>query len=616
MVNDADADRESPGRIQADIRAILRAANDLDRALMQYGNLIASIGDLEENLALATEVDATEIRVLAGQRGEYADLGTQIQVASNLANILRVQAQLARDVAAAVAESNPRTTGGIAGTSSGVVIDATSGMRGAMLGTGAYAASFLMTQAALLGDMVVLDRRGAQELLRLDSEIERVENGQRLADRARVDELERHLRQEPLLRSEVYQRYADLVVAVAEYRSTREAAQRLLTERNRVRTRTAADFEELRYREMAFSLLRREAADRYRTQFDAAQLDVLMLARQLDFETNYALGGRDRRRLSALTEDLVRTRTLGEVTADGLGPSAGGLAGIVHRLRSEYDNLESFVRGPEVNVTETLDIRQGLFGIPGGVGGPENDATSMRNVAAWRERLRAYVAPSIEDVPALAGCCRDAPAGHVLVLPFETPLLVNGANLYNYFGWRKGRGDDNGFNDSLIGAALTGVQVTFHNYPAFLLNEQALAYLYPAGLDVFRGPGSRDGSDTNVRSWNIATVRGRGVEREPVGDEPGWSPVVNGRAQSSWWARSRDLTPFRIVLSPGSGDAPNTFSTRQHYGRSVYNTQWYLIVPVQWLLPAEPDTAKIVDILLGDSGITNIEVVFGIRAFE
>ena len=604
-VSDENASRESPGRIQADIRRILYAANDLDRALMMYADLIASIEDLEVNLALAREVDGNEIRILVGERGRYAELSAQLQASTQLAATLRVSAELLRATGSGVAEAVPKVTGAVVGFSNGAVLDPMAPARGAALLTAAQAAQ-AVDVAAVVADMVVLDRRIARESMRLDATIERVQNGQRLPDRTRVNELERYLRQEPLLRNELFQRHDNLVAAVADYRSTREAAQRLLTERNRLRTRGGTDFEQLRYRDMAFRLLRREAADRYRAQFDRAQLDVLMLARQLDFETNLSLQDRERRGWLSLEEKLVRTRTLGKVVADRPVPG-GGLAGLVQRLRNEYDDFQSFVRGAERNVTETLDIRQDLFDIPQDRLGSENDDV-------WRDRLRGHVAPSIGGVPGLAGCCRGARLGHVLVLPFETPFLVNGENLYNHFGRLKGPGDE-GFDDSLLGATLTGVEVGLDQYPSDLLVGDPSVYLYPAGVDIFRGPDA--GGEPNVRSWNIQRARGRDVERGPSGDEPGWSPVVDGRGQSSWWSlRSRALRSFEAFVDGAPReDDPNRFLTRQHYGRSVHNTQWYLIIPMRPLLP-ERDTEEIVDILLGDSGITNIRVVFKIRAFE
>ena len=616
--SDENAIRESPGRIQADIRRILYAANDLDRVLTEYGNLIASIEDLGANLALAREVDANEIRILVGGRGRYAQLSAQLQASSQLAANLRVSAELLRSTASAVAEASPKVTGTIVGLSNGMILDIFAPARSAAL-AGAAQAAQVLDVAAVAADVVVLDRRIARDMVHLDATIERVQNGQRLADRTRVDELERHLRQESLLRNELFQRHDNLVAAVAEYRSTRESAQRLLVERNRFRTRTGTDFEQLRYREMAFRLLRREAADRYRAQFDAAQLDVLMLARQLDFETNLSLRDRERRGWLTMEEELVRTRTLGKLDGDRPVPG-GGLTGIVHRLRNEYDDFQSFVRGAERNVTETLDIRQGLFDIPQDLESEDGQAISISvsNDAIWRERLRGYVAPSIEAVPGLVGCCRGLPPGHVLVLPFETPFLANGENLYNHFGRLKGPGDE-GFDDSLLGATLTGVEVHLDHYPNHLLGSDPGVYLYPAGTDVFRGPDADGGLEANVRSWNIQRARGSEVERVPSGDEPGWSPVVDGRGQSSWWSlRSRALRSFEASRSTAPDEEdPSTFLTQQHYGRSVYNTRWYLMIPMALLLPRERDyTEEIVDILLGDSGITNIRVVFKIRAFE
>ena len=279
--------RRSPGRIQADIRRVLQAAHLLDRTVSEYGSLIDSIKEQQQNITLAENVDAQDIRILEIERDTYQTLSELYRQAS--ARRIRFQraARWASMAASAIAEKIPKVTGLIAGLSTGTVTDFGAPARGAALLAGAVASEVAMTSAGEQ-EILALDAARAKELIRLDTSFERVRLQRPLRDESRGIELRALIRQEPLARSELHQRFEDLLQALATYRSTREAAQRLLTERHRLRARAARGFESLRYREMAFRFLRREAVDRYRAQFNIALLDVLMLARQFDFETNYS----------------------------------------------------------------------------------------------------------------------------------------------------------------------------------------------------------------------------------------------------------------------------------------------------------------------------------------
>ena len=302
-------------------------------------------------------------------------------------------------------------------------------------------------------------------------------------------------------------------------------------------------------------------------------------------------------------------------------PSAGGLAEKLFRLRQQYDTFQALRRGADTPGNHRLSIRHGLFRIPDSPA--DDNSVSLSSDDIWRETLRSHVVPSMKNVAALAGCCKDPPDGPALVIPFTTPLFAGRVNMYNYFGWPRGQGDDGFFNGSLTGEVLTGVKVKLFNFP-LQLNNYPLVYLLPAGLDLFRSPswGAPEDQRVNIRSWNIRpSERGRLSEIESRNIGPGWSPVFEGYAFSPWAIRDRAFLPFIAE----SADSPpvngsNSDVTRQHYGRSVYNTQWYLIVPIPWLLPdASESPERILRLLLGDSaggGINEIQVLFQTRASE
>ena len=249
---------------------------------------------------------------------------------------------------------------------------------------------------------------------------------------------------------------------------------------------------------------------------------------------------------------------------------------MLFRLREAHDRVQRG-RGVSVETTETLKIRDGLFRI----------GFDSGDDAWWRDELRGRVVGSVTDMQELAGCCRDMPDGHALVIRFGTPLISGGPNLANHFGLPK-RADEQGFNDSHTGAMLTGVSVRLYGSESRLV-EDPLVYLYPAGLDSFRGP--QWDAQMNIRTWNLAGTLGE-----------------------------RGFAPFVALTDDVPEDQPETeFYSRQYFGRSIYNTEWFLIIPMRTLLPAESDTERTLEFFLGDddhTGISEIDVLFKIRAFE
>ena len=404
--------------------------------------------------------------------------------------------------------------------------------------------------------------------------------------------------------------------ALDAYRTALARGQRLLAQRNRLSALQSIDNTNRRYREVAYRLFKREGVERYRDLLDRAILDAFMLVRLFDFETNYAPG--DRRAIApTLYAELPRVRTPGRITASGPSKGRGGVASVIANLREAY---EDFADGPTAKVarTQTLDIRHGLLRIP--KSGEENPGIDSNYDPRWRESLRLLLVDDVAGVPELRNCCEKMPDGAAIVIPFSTPVESSQQHLgFNHFGFIAGAGET-GFDVDYIDAKLTRVRVALPSYNSRELIGRPQVYLVPAGSDLFVTPKSTDG-ETVIRSW---AIKRRDEQRHAVPSVRGSS---GSTARSLWFAPRARHTGFGASTSLQSTkpEEQQAFTT-QLFGRSVFNTKWFLVIPLRPLSPERvlmhgaDAEEEIFRLLVGDAdsddGITNIEIRFEFTARE
>ena len=253
--------RASPGQIQDDLRGVQRAARDLERAVIRYGNLIDTITDHQEMLILTQNVNRNEIRILKNERGETQRLNVFSRAARALQIGFQNMARYVTWLASASAEGVPSVMGAIVGFSNGYIADLGSPVRNGILLAGSVVSERALASAGEQ-ELAALDAANAKELVRLDRSVDRVRLGAQVRESGLVNELRALIRDEPLRRAELYAHADSLQHALARFRATRETAERLRKKRNRLRAMRNVDFENLRYLAMAFVLLRQEAVER------------------------------------------------------------------------------------------------------------------------------------------------------------------------------------------------------------------------------------------------------------------------------------------------------------------------------------------------------------------
>ena len=612
-VKQAGDTRRVTGAIQTAARDVARAKGHTESALGHYGSLLHQMEEVEDEIVDTAGVQASEIRLLVDKSGNTKTLNDTILEKRRLQRFAETVSR--RSLAAArIAETIiPRGVGFTGGMAVGTWVDPFGPARVAAMAVG-HGVSDIALATSLELEIQALGEQNVKEMLSLEAQVERVQLEHKLSKIELRQRLEELVRLEPQQRLAVLGRIEGLQQAIENYRNTCEQAQRLLQERHRRRTFAEIDTEQLRYRDMAVRLLREDGVERYRRAFKEAQMEVHLLVRQYDFETSYAPN--DPRFVAPrLYKSLLRARTLRGGTKRG---TRNGLREIVDDVMRFHKMFQREAGAPKPYI-ETADLHQGLFRIryfaePGSAPRPRAEQ--------WRDALRSHIYDGIDTFPDLEGCCIDLQRkqGPFLIVPFETPLTLSANKEYNHFGHliNASEGPQSGFRNTYTGSVVEGIRIQFYDYPMAKLVANPIAYLVAAGEDLFRSPsiGGRENEPPHVRAWSIASRTGvtSGAESDGV---MVYASLVGG-------AR-RQAAEIAVEYHGRRRGHPNAKSddtlTRQHYGRSIHNTRWYLIVPIGGLAPGEA-SEEILRRLLGEDGegdgggLAGIGIEFHVRARE
>jgi hypothetical protein len=145
----------------------------------------------------------------------------------------------------------------------------------------------------------------------------------------------------------------------------------------------------------------------------------------------------------------------------------------------------------------------------------------------------------------------------------------------NYFGWPLG-GGDSAYDSTLFATKVRSAGVWFENYPVTGLSQTPRVYLVPVGADVMRSP---SGNDLQTREWRV--VDQKIPVPFPIGfsslNSPGWIPMND--SLSDTFADIRRFSSFRAYHYSGVFNPAETTTDSRLIGRSVWNTDWMLIIP-------------------------------------
>lgn len=566
--------------VEGAVEDVKRLQDRFKASKVLYDELIKAHMD-----ALALRTDATQL-IYAQE-----SLRQQLLNTSDIANVL---GDGLLDFAEAMSEFLPEEVG--------FSNDVTSAGRGAIKLVGVigsqieyYLGLYASSQAG------IIEAENLERSMTLDEDLEEVGFGYQ--DRQAIYEFS-------LLLNEVVDSMYAVISAAAAYQNATERVRntiargdRLLSERQLFRLRAAAIINGYRTRDLTFRTFRNEAIEQYRTLFDLASRYTYLAAKSYDYETGL-LGSSTGQ---SLISKIVASRSLGDLTGgvpqatvSTLGDS--GLAGTLARLNADFSVAEGRlgINNPDQNGT-LFSLRHELFRIL-------NDNAQTADDDAWQQTLEQHIVSNLLSDADVAAHCRNikkpdgSPVSGILI-PFSSTIQHG----FNYFGLPLASGD-HAFTPSNYATKIYSVGLVLDGYvgmdpfafgtpnaggPASsdsnALSATPYVYLIPCGNDAMLAPAF---GDTNiVRTW---TVNDQAL---PLPYNLGATDfnttqfyTANGTLNEQPWI-IRKHQAFRPVSDPAFfySTIPAEFTSSRLVARSVWNTQWKLVIPAYTLLNNESE---------------------------
>ncbi|NBU09718.1 MAG: hypothetical protein EBS84_11985 [Proteobacteria bacterium] len=401
--------------------------------------------------------------------------------------------------------------------------------------------------------------------------------------------------------------------AVNEYMALVAKGQRILSERETFRQRTAAVIQGYRTRDAGYRIFRDEKLDRYKTLFDLAAKYAYLAANAYDYETGLLNTSKGK----AFVNRIVNSRALGIVKSGqpqyaGSNTGDPGISSVLAEMKADWDVLRGRLgfNNPTANGT-TVSLRTENLRI---VNGSEGDAT-------WRDALnQSRMANVLDDADVKRYCMQIDPGNGLpvpgIVIEFGTSIF-DGNNLFG----RELAGGDHYYDSSYFATKIFSVGVALEGYvgmdnPAAnsgavgssgstspsdpntaFLNTQALAatpgiYLIPVGQDVMRSPPLGDVS--TLRSWAVSDVTiplpfnvgGSDFSTKPIytTSDSLTEPLFGLRKHATFRPVSTTAAFSNNIYGGGGSLQQSQFTNTRLIGRSVWNTRWKLVVPGYKLL--------------------------------
>ncbi|MCF7675315.1 MAG: hypothetical protein K9M97_08215 [Akkermansiaceae bacterium] len=358
-----------------------------------------------------------------------------------------------------------------------------------------------------------------------------------------------------------------------EYFTAQAEGFRLLREREAFNKILAAKVQKNRYHDMVFRLSRNEAMTKYQSSFNNAARYAWLAARAYDYETSLDPG--DSAAPGGLLDQIVKERQLGLWSGSQPQAGQGGLAEILNHLNGNFQVLKGQlgINNPQSEV-EKISLRGELFRI----GPPAAAGGAAASDDRWKDAIKARIVPDLAKVPEFVRYCRPFAA------PEEGPqpgiVIRFGSHInngVNFFGNTLVAGDHN-YSTANFATKVRGFGVWLENYNAAGLSTSPRAYMVPVGNDYLRTSSS---DQPLTRVWNVQEQRIPTPFVINPGNltAPGYIPTLNGvDGGFGQLRRHGDFRMYHDNGDPAADDSELILDSRL-IGRSVWNSEWMLIIP-------------------------------------
>jgi hypothetical protein len=586
--------RSQPGALQAALLDVYQAQVNAREAADTLDGLMKRF---DRDYQLYTEFRTAYDSANAGADDKLAQASDNLKAAtaySASSALLGLSAEFITAIGEATAEAFP--------TVAGLAIDATSVARGLSVYGGATAA-YAQGLAGL-----ALESKAA--FLQLEADQLASDADDFFAQYEWDNEDKQHVVEFEMLLDDVLGTGFELSRRMAELQRGNERVAQLIAEANQIlsereifRQRAAAVIQGYRTRDMTYRTFRNEELSQYQALYDLAAQYTYLAAQSYDYETGL-LGTTAGQKV---IDGIVATRSLGEFK-NGLPVAStgttgdGGIGSLLARLQSDWSVVESRlgINNPDSYGT-LFSLRQELFRI-------RSDSATTEDDKTWKQVLEQSIMSNLLNDPDVAIHCRnlhkaDGSSVPGIVISFSTTIDHG----LNFFGLPLAAGD-HAYTASNFATKIYSSGVVLKGYvgmdpysigtpnaggPASsdpnALSATPYVYLIPAGADSMLAPPL--GDTAVVRSWKVKD------QAIPLPFNLGQSDfsatqffTPEGTVNEQLWI-TRKHQAFRPVDDPAYfySTLPGEFTNSRLIGRSVWNTQWKLVIPAYTLLGNEEE---------------------------
>lgn len=566
--------RRAPGEIQMALSDLLQAQGRLDQALDNYNALIQQIEDSATLLQAHYGLNVTNQNVQDTADNTTIGLNVGIGAAKLVGAGLSAAIKTMNTV-------EDITLSGIPGVE-GLAVDALAPVR-AVTKTVTSITERLLEVGVAVSDAAAEGMQASIAHVQRQASLEIAANNLNYQMQQELLALEDLIRQEPGARAECYTLRETAAQNLGRYQAALARGQRVLEERATFAKQSAADVQSYRYADMTFRIFQNDAIQKYKAQFDLAQRYVFLAGVAYDFETQL-LGGTTGAGQQFLT-DIIRQQSLGEMNGSEPVNGVAGLADPLARLGQNFSVLKGQLgfNNPQTE-TGKFSLRYSLFRQRTGV----TNALALNGVFTndWQTELKNHIVPDLWQIPEFRRYCRPfAPesAGPQpgLVIRFSTTITYG----LNFFGWPLS-GGDSAYDPTLFSTKVRSAGTWFAGYDKSGLSATPRVFLIPVGADVLRSP---SGNSLDIRQWRVLD------QALPVPFPLGAPTIANASyipvndSLSGALQDIRRFSSFPAYVDQGSTIDPSQVTTDGRLvGRSVWNTEWMLIIPGGTLL-ADPN---------------------------
>mgnify|MGYP001148894300 CR=1 FL=1 len=484
----------------------------------------------------------------------------------------------------------------------GLASDTMSGVRGSMLTLGLVA--YNTAKISALGTNIAsndLNREIEEIFLTFDADLEEVGFGHE--QRQQYYEYELLYRELMAAHFEVAQRATDYQRANEQVRNVLADAGDILSLRETFRMRAAAQVTGYRTNDLTFRTFRNEALEQYRTLYDLAGRYTYLAAKSYDYETGLLGTPAGQQVIS----NIVASRALGDLSGDQPQASVStlgdaGLAGTLAQLNADFSVAEGRlgINNPDPYGT-LFSLRGELFRI-------RTDGATSSDDDAWKQTLQQHIVSDLMADADVARYCNnlkkaDGSATPGIVLSFSSTI----EQTKNFFGLSAAAGDHS-YSPSSYATKISSAGIVLDGYvgmdpyaietpdaggpatsAANALRATPYVYLIPCGSDRMLAPPL---GDTNtLRTW---TVHDQALPLPYNLGDSAFNTTnffnANGTLSEQPWIL-RKHQAFRAVDDPAFfySIIPAEYTNSRLIGRSVWNTQWKIVIPAYTLLNDEQE---------------------------